>query len=117
DARVVSVGLDPMIAPANGIGALDGYHNLYPLSYKAQFRPVIAAKLAADADLRAYYDEWGSRIYSFADRARDVAPDYAAAGRLGAGFVIADRALDDPALVDATPQCAGELWLYRVTAG
>jgi len=116
-ARVVSVGVDPMIAPVNGIAALDGYHNLYPLAYRAAFRPVIAAKLAADADLAAYYDDWGSRVYSFADRARAVPPDYAAAGRLGAGFVIADRVLDDPALADVTPDCTRELRLYRLTAG
>jgi len=116
-ARVLSVGLDAMIAPANGIRALDGYHNLYPLAYKSQFRPLIAAKMASDADLAAYYDDWGSRVYSFADRARDVSPDYGAAGRLAAGFVIADRVLNDPFLADVTPDCAGDLRLYSVTAG
>ncbi|WP_226781734.1 DUF6044 family protein [Oceaniglobus trochenteri] len=116
DARVLSMGPDPMIAPANDIAALEGYHNLYPLAYRQAFRPVIAAKLAADADLRAYYDDWGNRVYAFGDRARDVAPDYAAAARLGADFVIADRALDDPALADATPDCAGDLRLYRIVS-
>ena len=116
DARVLSLGVDPMIAPANGINAVDGYHNLYPLTYKEQFRPVIADKLDADSTLRAYYDDWGSRVYAFGDRATAVPPDFRAALRLGARFVIAGQALADPALADVTPACAGGLRLYRITA-
>ena len=104
-----------MIAPANGIAALDGYHNLYPLSYHRAFRPIIAAKLATAPDLAAYYDDWGNRVYSFADRATDVAPDYVAAARLGAKYVISDRMI--AGLDDATPACATDLRLYKLTAG
>ena len=32
--RVISVGLDPLIAVMNNISVIDGYHSLYPLSYK-----------------------------------------------------------------------------------
>ncbi|MBL9051072.1 MAG: hypothetical protein JNK19_13260 [Tabrizicola sp.] len=110
--RVLSFGPDPMMAPLNGIAAIDGYHNFYPLSYKQAFRPVIAAKLAADPDLAAYYDGWGSRVSAFADRAPEVLPDFAAAHRLGATHVIADRAVQDPALTEIA-SCAG-LVLYRI---
>ena len=32
--RVLSVGLDPMVAVKNNIFVIDGYHSIYPLSYK-----------------------------------------------------------------------------------
>ncbi|RVT84227.1 hypothetical protein DXV76_11095 [Rhodobacteraceae bacterium CCMM004] len=102
-ARVISVGVDPMIAPANGIAAVDGYHNLYPLAYKAAFRPVIAAKLAASPPLRRYYDDWGSRVGTFARRAPEVPPELGAARALGARYVVAARALPDPPGAEPVP--------------
>lgn len=89
--RVVSYGPDPMLAPLHGLAAIDGYHNYYPLAYKRAFRPVIADRLAADPELAAYFDLWGSRIGTLADRGPDVPPDWAAAARQGATHVIADR--------------------------
>ena len=38
DSRVMSVGLDPMVAVMNDIKVIDGYHTIYPLSYKIKFR-------------------------------------------------------------------------------
>ncbi len=116
--RVLSAGPDPMIAPLNGIRAVDGYHNLYPAAYHAAFRPVIAAKLAASADLRAYYDDWGNRVGAFIDRVPEIPPDYAAAAVLGATHVIADRRLDGQELAEADPEClAGTgLRLYRIVS-
>lgn len=109
--RVLSHGPDPMLAPLHGIPAIDGYHNYYPLSWKRAFRPVIAARLAADADMAAYFDGWGNRVGTLADRgAPGVAPDWAAAARLGATHVIADRAL--PGLTPVAG-CEG-LQLYRI---
>lgn len=109
--RVISHGPDPMLAPLHGIAAVDGYHNYYPLAYKRAFRPVIAARLAADADLAAYFDGWGSRIGTLADRGPDIAPDWAAAARLGATHVIADRRVTGLVQIAA---CDG-LLLYRIT--
>ena len=34
NSRTISIGLDPMVAVMNNIRVIDGYHNLYPLTYK-----------------------------------------------------------------------------------
>jgi len=64
------------------ISALDGYYNVYPSSHKSQFRSIIDNQLEiirkigfADdwgsifkiADLRAYFDNGGSRMYTLVD--------------------------------------------------
>lgn len=63
--RVASIGIHPTIAAYSGFYTLDGYIQDYPLSYKHQFREVIAPELAKDEGLRRYYDNWGSRAYIF----------------------------------------------------
>lgn len=112
-ARVASAGPDPMLAPLHGIAATDGYHYLYPAAWHAAFRPVIADKLAASEDLRAYYDDWGNRVSLFADRVPEVLPDFTALRALGTAFVIADRPLPLP---EAVLPCAltGGLRLYQL---
>lgn len=108
--RVISHGPDPMLAPLHGIPALDGYHNYYPLAWKRAFRPVIAPRLAADPALADYFDGWGSRIGTLADRgAPGIAPDWAEAAALGATHVIADRDL----ALGAVATCE-DLRLYRI---
>ena len=32
--RTLSLGVDPMVAVMNDVYVIDGYHSLYPLSYK-----------------------------------------------------------------------------------
>jgi hypothetical protein len=65
--RVASIGLHPAIAQYNGFYTLDGYVNVYPLTYKYQFRKIIAKELEKNRRLKTYYDEWGSRCYIFVD--------------------------------------------------
>jgi hypothetical protein len=65
DYRVVSIGLHPAIAQYNGMYTLDTYNNFYPLSYKHQFRKIIAPELAKSKTLKAYFDDWGGRCYIF----------------------------------------------------
>ncbi|MFC3883560.1 DUF6044 family protein [Bacillus songklensis] len=65
--RVASIGLHPAVAQYNGFYTLDGYVNVYPLTYKYQFRKIIAKELEKNRRLRTYYDEWGSRCYIFVD--------------------------------------------------
>lgn len=75
----VAVGFPPSVLSFNGIHTLDGYHSYYPLAYKHAFRAVIAPELAADPDLREYFDYWGCRAYVFSDdagaRGKRSAPD------------------------------------------
>ncbi|MCY8694905.1 DUF6044 family protein [Bacillus inaquosorum] len=65
--RVASIGLHPSIAQYNGFYTLDTYNNLYPLSYKYEFRKIIEKELEKNARLKQYFDEWGSRCYLFVD--------------------------------------------------
>ncbi|WP_163151068.1 DUF6044 family protein [Anoxybacillus sp. MB8] len=65
--RVVSIGMHPAIAQYNGFYTLDTYNNFYPLSYKHQFRKIIASELAKNKKLKQYFDEWGGRCYIFVD--------------------------------------------------
>ncbi|MBM7585507.1 hypothetical protein JOC86_002049 [Bacillus pakistanensis] len=65
--RVASIGLHPAIAQYNGFFTLDTYNNFYPLSYKYQFRKIIAKELAKNKRIRIYFDEWGGRCYIFTD--------------------------------------------------
>ncbi|MGE8206574.1 DUF6044 family protein [Heyndrickxia sp. NPDC080065] len=65
--RVVSIGMHPDIAQYNGFYTLDSYSNLYPLSYKEEFRKIIAPELSKSKYLADYYDHWGGRVYVFVD--------------------------------------------------
>ncbi|MDF2557696.1 MAG: hypothetical protein K0R71_1524 [Bacillales bacterium] len=63
--RVVSIGLHPAIAEYNGFYTLDTYANYYPLSYKHQFRKIIAKELDKNRKIKDYFDHWGGRCYIF----------------------------------------------------
>jgi len=63
--RVASIGLHPAISQYNGFYTLDTYNNFYPLSYKYQFRKIIAKELEKNKTIRTYFDEWGGRCYLF----------------------------------------------------
>lgn len=63
--HIVCLGLYPSVALYNGYYTLDGYFQTYPLSYKHQFREVIAPELAKSKELKDYFDNWGSRCYLF----------------------------------------------------
>lgn len=63
--RVVSIGLHPAIAQYNGLYTLDTYNNFYPLSYKHQFRKIMAPELSKSKTIGEYFDQWGGRCYLF----------------------------------------------------
>jgi hypothetical protein len=65
DYRVASIGMHPAIAQYNGLFTLDTYNNFYPLSYKHQFRKIIAPELAKNKSLEGYFHQWGGRCYFF----------------------------------------------------
>lgn len=86
--RVMSIGIDPMIAVMNDLKAIDGYHTLYPLSYKKKFREIIKPELDINPVLKSYYDTFGSRVYIFFNDQNNILVDFKAAYNLGARFVI-----------------------------
>ena len=63
--RVASIGIHPSIAQYNGFYTLDTYNNFYPLTYKHQFRKIIASELDKNPTLKKYFDTWGGRCYIF----------------------------------------------------
>jgi hypothetical protein len=63
--RLISIGLHPAIAQYNGFYTLDSYNNFYSLTYKHQFREIIASELDKNQKLRTYFDTWGGRCYIF----------------------------------------------------
>jgi hypothetical protein len=63
--RVASIGIHPAIAQYNGFYTIDTYNNFYPLSYKHQFRKIIAKELDKNNAIKDYFDTWGGRCYIF----------------------------------------------------
>ncbi len=103
--RIISVGLDPMVAAFHNIGVIDGYHNIYPLNYKKKFRKIIEKELDQNQTFKNYYDNSGSRVYSTLYNPKDlnnIPLDFQAAKKLGANFVISKYLLnsDDLSLID-----------------
>lgn len=60
---VVSLGMYPSIALYNGYICADGYSNNYDLEYKHAFRRIIANELEKSEEVKAYFDDWGNRLY------------------------------------------------------
>lgn len=60
--KIASVGLEPAVALFNGFYTIDGYISDYPLSYKIEFRKIIAPLLEIDNNERLAFDNWGSRV-------------------------------------------------------
>lgn len=65
DNKVACLGFFPSVAQYNGFYTVNGYFQNYPLAYKHTFRKVIAKELEKSAELKAYYDGWGSRCYLY----------------------------------------------------
>ena len=115
--RVACLGLPPAVAQLAGFYTLDSYQSTYPLSYKHQFRPLIASELAKSPELQRYFDDWGSRCYLFSaelgrnfrvarqDSAvvQDWRFDAPAFRRLGGRYVLAAARLARPAAAGLRP--------------
>jgi hypothetical protein len=63
--NVINVGIEPAVSQYNGFYTLDGYLPDYPMSYKVSFRKVIIKELERSEIIKNYYDNWGSRCYSY----------------------------------------------------
>ncbi len=92
--RVVSLGIDPAAALYEGFYCLDGYSNNYPLSYKHDFRRIIAPELEKSEYLREYFDGWGNRCYLLSSES----PAYYTIEK--GGFFFRELELDTRALAD-----------------
>ena len=116
NSRTISVGLDPMVAVTNNIKVIDGYHNLYPLSYKLKFRKVIEKQLNHSETLKNYYDNWGQRIYAFVSDPKVIMLNFQEAKNIGADYVISKYAISNQMLVPICEKCNDslELFLYKI---
>ena len=95
NSRVASVGVNPMIAPMNDINVIDGYHQMYPLSYKKKFRKIIEAELSQSKVLKDYYDKWGNRVYMLYNNQDNLLLNFNEAKKLGAEYIISSFPLQD----------------------
>jgi len=112
--RVISIGLDPMIAVMNNIKVIDGYHSLYPLSYKKKFRKVIEKELENNNLYKDYYDNWGSRVYAFVNDKNNILINFDKAKNLGAKYVISKFPVNSEELSFMCDNCNISLFLYEI---
>ena len=95
NSRVASVGVNPMIAPMNDINVIDGYHQMYPLSYKKKFRKIIEEELNQSKVLKDYYDNWGNRVYMLYNNQDNLLLNFNEAKKLGAEYIISSFPLQN----------------------
>ena len=116
NSRVMSVGLDPMIAVMNDIRVIDGYHVLYPKSYKIKFRKIIEKELENNNALEKGYDTWGSRVYAFYNDKNSIMLDFKYAKKLGAKYVISKFPINNEDLEIACYKCnnSDNIFLYKI---
>ena len=116
DSRVMSVGLDPMVAVMNNIKVIDGYHNIYPLDYKIKFRKIIEKELESNIKLKKYYDNWGSRVYAFYNDQNNLMLNFQYAKRLNADYVISKFPIENDVLKIICYKCnnSSQIFLYKI---
>tara|TARA_Y100001970_G_scaffold292544_1_gene434253 strand:- start:3761 stop:5050 length:1290 start_codon:yes stop_codon:yes gene_type:complete len=116
DSRTVSIALDPMVAVMNNIKVIDGYHTLYPLSYKLKFRKVIEKQLDNSEETKKYFDLWGNRISTFVEDKESIKTNFIQAKLLGAEYVISKYSISNDNLLPICEKCnnSAELFLYKI---
>ncbi|MDR2123680.1 MAG: DUF6044 family protein [Desulfovibrio sp.] len=63
--RIITFGMSPTVTSFNGFRGAGLYEPVFSMRYKREFRKIIAEELAKDAEIREYFDDWGSRCYLF----------------------------------------------------
>jgi hypothetical protein len=116
NSRVMSVGLDPLIAVMNDMKVIDGYHTIYPKSYKIKFRKIIEKELENNNALEKGYDTWGSRVYAFYNDKNSLMLDFKYAQKLGAKYVISKFPINNEDLEIACYKCnnSDNIFLYKI---
>lgn len=117
DQRVASFGINPMVAVYHGIPVIDGLHNFYPLWYKEAFIPIIESKMEHSESMKDRINGWGSRLHLFADKyAPDILPDFQKTTNLGATYILSDREIVSPNLIEIKIDCgARSAKVYKIT--
>ena len=116
NSRVMSVGLDPMVAVMNDIKVIDGYHTIYPLNYKIKFRKIIEKELEKNILLKNYYDDWGSRVYAFYNDKDNIMLNFQSAKTLSADYVISGFPIENKELKIICYKCnnSDHIFLYKI---
>lgn len=95
DKRVMSVGIDPLVAVMNDIKVIDGYHTLYSINYKKKFRKIIEDEIKINSWLVDYYDNWGNRVYAFYNHQNNILINFKEAKKIGASYIISGFKIDN----------------------
>lgn len=113
--RIISIGFDPMAAIVNDIKTIDGYHNLYLLSYKIAFNEVIKDELANNKTWYNYYNNWGSRVYAIINDPKNIKINFSAAQKLGAVYVLSKYQIKLKTLKPICENCNTDgFYLYKI---
>ena len=103
-----------MIAVMNNMYAIDGYHNIYPLNYKAEFRKIIVKELDKNPFIKNYYDYWGNRVYAFIKEPTNIEIDFSEAKRLRAEYVISKFKIGSNDLTLLENNFQYPIYLYKI---
>ncbi len=114
EKRIISINLDPLAAVMNNIYVIDGYHAIYPLSYKKKFRKVIERELNINKSLKDYYDNWGSRVYAFNHDYQNILINFNFAKDIGAEYVLSKNNIDNDQLLLKCDDCSKYFKLYKI---
>ena len=116
NSRVASVGVNPMIAPMNDINVIDGYHQMYPLSYKKKFRKIIENELKQNKTWKNYYDNWGNRVFMFYTNKNNLLINFKEAKNLGAEYIISSFVIKNKSLESNCLLCDAnnQIYLYKI---
>ena len=116
EERIMSIGISPMIPAMNGIKVIDGYHTLYPKSYKKKFRKIIQNELEKSDEYKNYYDLWGNRLNIFFTNKNDIDINFLAARSIGAKYVLSTFKIKKKELISRCEPCydSRNFYLYEI---
>ena len=112
--RLFSLNLDPMAAAMNDINIIDGYHSMYPLTYKIKFRKIIENELRENLTAKNYYDRWGSRVYAFTRESKEDLINFDEAKKVGADYVLSKNVINNNKVLLVCDDCSNYFKLYKI---
>ena len=100
----------------NDISVIDGYHSLYPLSYKLKFRKIIEKQLDYYQNIKKNYDDWGGKVSTFVIDPQIIKINFLQTKLLGAEYVISKYSISNQMLQSICEKCneSPELFLYKI---